>query len=303
MGLAKGAFAVLGSVMLASASQAALVAEYKFDNGSLASTGADATPIILTNGAVLGTPGYTGGVSGGPLTGDQGLDVASSNDLSSTQEFASSGAVRSAGVNAIAGSVTVSFWIRPNANTAAPLPAGTNGTNTANVYIFDKLSGSTTGGGFGLVVQSGTNFRLLATDAAGAAGANSNAGALTAGQWQQITVVNNAGTVTFYKGDAAGTFSSIGGGGLGKSFTANNRDLVFGTKADTQSGGSFLSGINDFDGLFDNIRVYDTALSAGDVQSLYSADLAAVAPVPEPAALGLLMAGGLLAFGRRRRGA
>ena len=88
-----------------------------------------------------------------------------------------------------------------------------------------------------------------------------------------------AGASVLYIDGVAEDNDTAGGWGTEGTFS----DFVMGT-----NGGSF-----DFDGKLDDVRFYDEALSADDVNAI-------IHPIPEPASLGLLGVGGLLMLRRRR---
>ena len=98
-----------------------------------------------------------------------------------------------------------------------------------------------------------------------------------AGTWQHHTVVKDGADVTYYLNGAetsAGTLTQA---------LDNPQPLFFG--GDNQGADG-----ENWQGLLDDVRIYDHALSAGDVRAL----------VPEPSSAALLLVG-LLSLVRRRR--
>lgn len=75
--------------------------------------------------------------------------------------------------------------------------------------------------------------------------------------WHHVVVVRNGSTIKFYiDGVAAGTTSGL-----------NTADLV--NSAEASSIGSYITGTFLFSGSLDDVRLYNRALSAGEVSQLY----------------------------------
>ena len=70
-----------------------------------------------------------------------------------------------------------------------------------------------------------------------------------------VAVVEGGRTVSFYANGA-----SVGGGTLSSSIAANSKPLRIGLRHDGNRG---------FDGLIDDVRVYNQALTASEVDALY----------------------------------
>ena len=107
------------------------------------------------------------------------------------------------------------------------------------------------------------------------------------GEWHHVAVTAVDDWIVLYvdgKRVGSGEASFLGGfTGLNSISIGRNKDSTAG------SGGQWF-----FDGLIDDVRVYDTALTHDEIIGL--------AAVPEPAGLALLMAGMVGLLCRRRRG-
>ncbi|MFT5124694.1 MAG: hypothetical protein ACI97B_003331 [Verrucomicrobiales bacterium] len=108
------------------------------------------------------------------------------------------------------------------------------------------------------------------------------AGDFTDGAWHLVTGVIDGPTFTVYIDGAFAQSSSVS---LGLDGVSNTAVYIGAIKEGNQK---------NFDGMIDDVRIYDHALSAGDVAALYAA-------VPEPSAAWLLIVGcGILSLSRRR---
>lgn len=104
--------------------------------------------------------------------------------------------------------------------------------------------------------------------------------------WTFLTVSWDGSTISYYVNGSPVTTIAYSG-----SIAASSEPLVIGAN----------SGYNttSFLGVMDEVRIFDTALTASEVASLYQFN----SPVPEPAALWLALSGaaGLAGMARRRR--
>jgi hypothetical protein len=181
------------------------------------------------------------------------------------------------------GAATVSLWAQIyNANTDYRLFSPKN--NPGGTYpLQGTVHGSTTSGD--IEVYNGSGWASLGS------GLLFNTGTYPppSDSWHHLAFVWDKDQVTLYfDGTAQNTatarfdFSSIAGGiGFG---------ARYGYGADPGNGGDIV---------FDDIAIFDTALSAGQVASL-SVGTPPLALLPEPASLGLLAMGGLLLLRRKR---
>ena len=142
---------------------------------------------------------------------------------------------------------TFSAWVKPN-----------------TISGFDGIIGNNFGSGWWFILNAGKIAFWAATDAAVY---DSNT-VVPNGQWTHILVTyNNASkTATFYKN---GVFD-------GSQVTANtigNGGTTFYIGNDGRDGAGY-----PFDGLIDDVRIYNRALSAAEIQALYKSGAAKFAP-------------------------
>lgn len=115
-----------------------------------------------------------------------------------------------------------------------------------------------------VIVSKGTSYELgvdgsgnVYWDGAGAQ-VDDGAGRVATGSWQHIVITNDDTTVTYYvNGVTTGTDSA----GID---TDNATNLIIGG-----------DGTNFFDGLIDDVRIYNYVLSAGQIRKLYDSDAGA----------------------------
>ena len=140
------------------------------------------------------------------------------------------------------GSYTVSCWVKQDAT-------GTNmnvwnfagsGSNRHNLN-FDSTS-------IGFQRYDGGDYTGIRVSSA-----------TDVGEWMHIVCVNNAGTLTLYKDG-----SSVGSSGNNYAATINDDNFYIGYP-DVATNGT-----QSFDGTIDDVRIYDTVLTATDVTALYT---------------------------------
>lgn len=188
--------------------------------------------------------------------------------------------------NGISGNAarTLSLWVKEPASTTNPndIWAGWGDTSGSARVRWDFGLANSTAAGMRLELNSG--FATL------------NGATIGDDTWHMVTVTyaTAATGLTFYlDGTLYGTatFSTgapntITTGNLGIAIGAGIREVA----ASNGNAARFVAG------LIDDVRIYDTELTAGDVQNLY------LTTVPEPSAAALLGLGGLaLALRRARR--
>jgi hypothetical protein len=241
---------------VAASANAGLIAHYTFDSDGSATVGTDAT---LGEGASIDNTNFVAG--GGSLLLDPNAIV--------TDTSGADGAVGGDSFDWSGSDVrTVTFFVRASSTQVDAL-----GTMIS--------LGSGTGGGnrFDIRLDNG-NLRLEVQ-----AGGSTTGSALADDTWHHVAIVVPGATSTvndvqyYIDGALVGTFSN-----------AQNIDTGVGP---LRIGDSYQDTGRDFTGNIDDVRLYDTALTANEI--------AALAAIPEPGSLALLGLGGL-AMLRRRRG-
>lgn len=267
--------ASLVSAMTLSAS-ASLVGQYEFDDtGDLGKATVGTDGVALSGGigtAAAGQAGFGGAIDvSGSLTG---VDLGTQYD-----------SVFNTGV------FTVTFWIKSAAaGTDAPILSwaswdNADGGNRQGVTIATQGSGNLNLQG---VIGDGTN-RVDAGDPSGVA-IGDDAWTLVA-----LSVDQPNDTATIYalgagSGSATVDLSAFGatlGSRAASTFVIGEHGPAGAPTNDPYNGTVSNAGIS----LIDDVRIYDNALTQGEIQAL----------VPEPTSLALLALGGML-VARRRRG-
>jgi len=272
----------IGSTALAvwiNQAPAALILEYKFNETgtSVLSSGTDSTPLTMRNAALTATDLHTaggGGLSGGPL--DRAFDNTASTGMGSGFSGGVANQPDNEAIEPLV-AITLQAWYKTSV-----APGG-----------YSRLFSS--GGGF---AGPGIDFIFGAPGANEVGvGINGNPGIYTGSgfseldQWVFIAMTYTNGSLKIYKGltgspvtqvySATPTFGDIANNGLGFG-VGNLYDPGFAQRP--------------FDGLLDNMRLYNSVLSVGDLETLRLLDSS---PVPEPSAVLLLITGGYLLWRRR----
>ncbi|MCE5279842.1 MAG: LamG domain-containing protein [Planctomycetaceae bacterium] len=272
------------------ASQAAtlgdgLVGYYKFDgntadltgnnpNGALTGTAnistADKLPGFGTGAADLGT---SKGYGDAGATADH-IEIAQPNDLS----FGS-------------GAFTVTFWMRWNDTQYGGMVFGTSSSGTGW-----RATGRSNGNlDFYYDTNTQAEQRLQnVVSPYGLTGSGST-------QWIFVAMVidPSAGKLNSYGGRY---YQTTIGGTATTGLSSTSLAIVAGGSVDTT--GPFLLG-SGYNASFDELAIWNRALTAAEISQIYNTghalDLTAFLPIPEPATMGLLLAGGLMALIRGRR--
>lgn len=271
---------------VAPAAHAALLVEYQFNvNSTTQPSGGELSnsSVTIQNAtAAIGAPGS--GVSG------QADDRAFDNRAATAM-----GSQSTTNYKGIASNTTTDF---------APLTAMT----LTGWFKADEVIGD------GAVIIRTNQFSLRAYDASSPgttgviqlniSGSNAPRSAVvdtlfnSVNTWVFFAVVWDGSTVKYYQGLTSQVAAQLGSTGA---FSPTMTDPDPGLQIGNISPANASTNARIFDGLLDNIRVYDTALSLSQVQAIQAGD---IANVPEPGALALL-SGGLLPLGlrllRRRR--
>ena len=258
---------IAGGLATASTAQAALVFQMDFND-------ADGNQSLLDRG----TTGVTGAFTGNAT---YSTDVASVNGGGYSGVFdGASGAANFGDINALDGlsTMTITAWINMD-------NAGESGSGR----IVQKRDGNTSG--FETYYHS-TDSELEFV-AKGSPVANGG-GAIAFGSWTFIAMTYDsvAQQATFYTGDGTTLTGpdtvALNKGALG----SNSVSLLIGNNA---------ADSRTFDGLIDNVRIYNSVEDAASLASIMTFDDAAAIPEPSSAALLLGLCGLTLTLRRRRR--
>ena len=255
-----------GLALATGSAHAALVAHYEFDNNANVGEATVGTDLVASGDAA-----YTAsGVSGGALSLDGVSDFLQVDGSQSLP----------VGVPTGDSSYTIATFIQTTNST------GNNGRNTivtwgngANSQI--NAFRTSTAGEAGNVENNGTSG-ILNYNWGGASRGDLGAGSganIFDGNWHHVAVTYDSATSTkrlYYNGVQ-----------ISSDFVVTNNMNVQGVNFRL---GSNRNDSEEFNGLLDDVRIYDNALSGSEVAAL----------VPEPGSLALLGLGGLFVLQRRR---
>jgi len=273
----------LTAALAAGSAHGALIGNWKHDElaGNLIDSTGKNPEGVPTGTPTYGMPGVSNGVYGG-ITVNGAAGTSIEYGPSNVDEFFTLGTDN---VNPIlnldaAGNFTVMGWVNPYnlIDTAA---------RTYRFMSTGSAAGGDRGWGIGLRINNpaGTGSAIRFTTY-GIADNDSSAFDLTFNSWVHVAATYSNGLITYFlNGNMLDTDSS----------TFGNE----GTAARMVIGGRL--GANDADqmnGLIDGIRVYDTVLTAAEIQQ---AAAASVSAVPEPTTALLVLAAGVGLLARRRR--
>jgi autotransporter-associated beta strand protein len=215
------------------------VASYTFDNVSgttVVNDGSGGTGMngTLANGATIVSGGHSGNAVS--LSGGASVDINSAiTNLGNT------------------GNWTVSAWVKTT-TAGSSILTKSDSSGWANGYTVFYL-GDGTGAGSGGIPSSvrwGGGFFQGSTSATSVAN----------GAWHQVTYVNSAGTYAIYVDGVAQPLSS-GNSSFG------NADLGSVVRLGVTTNSVSSDGTVNFNGLLDNVQIYNQPLTASQVSSLY----------------------------------
>lgn len=178
--------------------------------------------------------------------------------------------------------ISISMWVNPD------------GQTDYNGLFATRTESST--GSWSLAWEGGNHIDFHTS---GAGNQLDSANGITTGAWWHVLAVwdNATGNRAVYiNGDAAGTGLSTS-----DTFTGGTN---FAGDGSWDIGSDDCCSDRDFDGLIDDVGVFDTALTAADAKLIFDAGNAginvAAALVPEPGSAVLALIGGLMGMRRRR---
>ena len=141
--------------------------------------------------------------------------------------------------------MTMSFWIKPSVAVASGLMYKGTTYAVANQDYYLYWSGT-------------TQVQFVSSNGTTQTYANfTNANLIVTGQWKYVVFVKTGTTGQFYSnGIYLGQITGL---------TSNVQDSA----APLIMGRDFITGINEFNGILDDVRIYNRALSAAEITNLY----------------------------------
>ena len=244
-----GSFAQASSGAVGTVSTAGLVALWKFDEGSGATT---TDSIGGATGTLLNNPTWTSGKFSKAL------------NFNGTNTYVKAQAPGISNLN----TVTASAWIY----------ARSDGNNSAKVrrLVSKSTFNATTGAQVRFALQLGANGTLqFNAGYVGRAGVWSSASnAVSLNQWHQVTATYTFGNANaspaLYVDGVAQQVSVVTAPIIGSTPTPDDQMIYIGDRGDNT---------RVWDGLIDQLRIYNRILSGSEIQSVYQSDTSSV-PVP-----------------------
>jgi hypothetical protein len=251
-------FFALGALACFASANADLVGHWNFDETS-GTTAYDSSPSGY-NGALNGGASFvTGGVSGGAIS----LSTASNSYVSMGNVLPLTGS-----------EYAISAWIKTT-STGAEAAVAKHDAGYYNGFIMQTNAGS----GYG----AANKVSMYTSDVAG--GEATSTSNINDGNWHLVTASRQGGLTSLYVDGNLEIVKAT------NNVAANSRDFLVGGVY------AFTGNVGAYNGLVDDLQVYDKALTANDVSYLYNNP---GAPVPEPATMACLL-GGLGALIARRK--
>lgn len=233
-----------------------LIGYWKFDE-TAGATAADS-----------GGAGHKGAISGAPTWVSGKYNNALSFNGSNNQVNLPDAAALSPG----AGQFTISTWIKPKTISSATQSIWTDYSGDAGktAQVLITIDGST------------KKVRCVFRDLNAVWVPLDSTVNLVSGVWYHVAAVRNGKTVTLYINGAKNVAADSGNGILGNINTLGSQGPII--------GGNIWGG-SAFNGLIDEVRAYNRALSAQEISDLYNA--ASVSPTPTPTPTPTVIAGGM----------
>lgn len=289
-------------LVAAGAARGAVVDRYTFDNPVAGDAtresdlGSDNTPLTLFNGAQRVADGAFPG-SGFSLRVQPVASALANDDQKGGVLFATSAASTLGGTANVTG-ITVMGWFKP-------LTAATGTTSLIGLLRGDAGTTPTAHDGRALIeIESGRLLalgrRLDSVDVrAQALSTETTATLLPTNAWTHIAAVfdYDLGSIKIYRNGAlvSSTASSFAPWAL----TAGEDRTSASASTGIKIGGQLDDDSTPFNGLIDEVRIYNEALPATGIESVLSVYSAQA--VPEPASLGVLGLGAVMLAARKRR--
>ncbi len=202
----------------------------------------------LTNGAVIDTNSGTNKIGPGKLSLDGTNDYVDFSAHASNFQGLTEG--------------TISAWVYANSDRDVIFEMSDSGDADSRLALFRDADGS-----FDVYIREGSTTLLDVSTAAGAIAANT---------WTHVAVtVDASGNKLFVNGVQQGGLTYAVGSSTTNRFFDDVTQLDFGSwGVDKYNGSSF---VRYFNGLLDDGRVYNRALSNNDISELYSYPVVAIA--------------------------
>ena len=273
----------LGAAPLRASLIDGLLAYYDFEETGTAglankAPGATQYDAALSTGTFgLSGPGFAGNAAFNPGDGLSDRSVLLAGNALNVADFSNQHVVVPIGSSMLGGNFTISVWhnLTPGA-----------GNTSARFFVFEPSAGFDVSWGTGAAVGAGDSYLSYVGQVAG------QSATLDRNQWHLAThvfAVNGTDTElsTYVNGNLLGTRTAA-------TSLLDFPSLFFG---DARAG---TSPDRDWDGMLDEVAIWNRALDANEVSALHNLGLAGqpLTSVPEPSTVSLLMAGLALAFRR-----
>ena len=156
--------------------------------------------------------------------------------------------------------ISISFWIKPD-------------NVSSDQYVITFINSDGGWHGFGIRISSSAKIQVVRANSGTVTTSENSAATLSTGSWKHIVVTSSQSEVKIYIDGGLDSTHSISG------FTTNNTgEYNIGALKNAGSYSQF------YDGVLDQVRIFDKKLSSGEVNSLYNetATSAASATIDNP---------------------